>query len=574
MAGNTVFDVPVVPRLEDLLLDVQKGVLGIPRFQRPFVWDDDRRLMLLDSVAKGFSIGSLLVWRTTDVLDCHRSLGGHKIGAEASGLPQFNTYIMDGHQRIVTLYTALMINPAQPGTKDEREGQPTLPIYVELDEGSEELELRVKDERFHLWNKQGHPPETWLPLWFLFDEDQLDAYRDRMKGVGRRNLANQAYALSKTLKGYPVPLVPYFGTSREHVAESFTRLNTRSQKMSELHIAHALLRNKPSPSETGSTGGTSYDLLASMEHLGEELLLEDWGTVDERILVNALKIHWKISLHGTDPRQLTDCFDRGRDEVTELGAYARTAIGWLRQLGVFHVDLLPYSYQLIGFIEVARRLGSRLSTAQLGILKKWFWRTSFAEVFTGSREYQIRSELKALLDAVSSCEADQLRNLRGHIIHPILSFQRKWVRSRALLLLLQEQAIESCEDGLYPADTRRCLKAEMLFPRRLRSSHPAAYVMLDTRADLEQLEALESPPNLFRTPDQDIAETKLLQRHQISPQALQAVHTRQWERFLELRLRDLHILERTRVHEVGLKMETDAETSATTMSETDSGLEW
>ena len=56
---------PQVTDLVKLLSDVRAGHIQVPRFQRPFVWDDDRRLELMRSLRAGIPIGSLLVWRTS-----------------------------------------------------------------------------------------------------------------------------------------------------------------------------------------------------------------------------------------------------------------------------------------------------------------------------------------------------------------------------------------------------------------------------------------------------------------------------------------------------------------------------
>jgi hypothetical protein len=60
---SELFDPPVVPRLEVLLREFEKGEIQIPAFQRPSLWRDDQRLDLLDSVRRGLPIGALLVWR-------------------------------------------------------------------------------------------------------------------------------------------------------------------------------------------------------------------------------------------------------------------------------------------------------------------------------------------------------------------------------------------------------------------------------------------------------------------------------------------------------------------------------
>ena len=57
---------PTIQRIPVLLQEIRDRVVVIPRFQRPFVWTDQQRLELMESIYSGIPIGSLLVWRTHD----------------------------------------------------------------------------------------------------------------------------------------------------------------------------------------------------------------------------------------------------------------------------------------------------------------------------------------------------------------------------------------------------------------------------------------------------------------------------------------------------------------------------
>src|SRR5690606_2505803 len=81
-------------------------VVVVPRFQRPFVWTDRQRLELMESIYSGIPIGSLLVWRTRGhTLDTYQLRGTKdSVGAPQDGHYQ---YLLDGHQRVISLFTAL-----------------------------------------------------------------------------------------------------------------------------------------------------------------------------------------------------------------------------------------------------------------------------------------------------------------------------------------------------------------------------------------------------------------------------------------------------------------------------------
>lgn len=67
---------PTNPRLSSLLSDVARGNIKIPVFQREYVWSDEQIMSLLDSIYRGYPVGSLLLWSTKEKLNHERDVGG------------------------------------------------------------------------------------------------------------------------------------------------------------------------------------------------------------------------------------------------------------------------------------------------------------------------------------------------------------------------------------------------------------------------------------------------------------------------------------------------------------------
>lgn len=96
-------------QVDDLLLMARDGRLRVPRFQRGLRWRDRDRLDLLDSIYRGFPIGTLLFWkRSADAASV--SLGDLSLDAPAR---DDALWIVDGQQRIATLASTLLV-PSQP----------------------------------------------------------------------------------------------------------------------------------------------------------------------------------------------------------------------------------------------------------------------------------------------------------------------------------------------------------------------------------------------------------------------------------------------------------------------------
>ncbi|MCR6650948.1 MAG: DUF262 domain-containing protein [Cellvibrionaceae bacterium] len=68
--------VPEIMRLEQLALQIKEGAIRLPRFQRPFVWQRSDMLKLLDSIYKGYPIGSVLIWNSSQRLNSEKNIAG------------------------------------------------------------------------------------------------------------------------------------------------------------------------------------------------------------------------------------------------------------------------------------------------------------------------------------------------------------------------------------------------------------------------------------------------------------------------------------------------------------------
>ncbi len=111
------FDSTKTP-LHDLLVRADSGKLQLPDFQRGWVWDDERIRSLLASVSVSFPIGAVMLLET----------GGQGVRFKPrplTGTPERlrsvvpETLILDGQQRLTSLYQALMSESAVE-TKDAK----------------------------------------------------------------------------------------------------------------------------------------------------------------------------------------------------------------------------------------------------------------------------------------------------------------------------------------------------------------------------------------------------------------------------------------------------------------------
>ena len=143
------FDSTKTP-LQELLERARTGQLQLPDFQRGWVWDDEHIKSLLASVSVTFPIGAVMLLQT----------GGEHIrfkprplaGADEALRAEPETLVLDGQQRLTSLYQALMSTSAVE-TKDAK-GKPIRRWYyldmkqaIEPEADQEDAVLSLPEDR-------------------------------------------------------------------------------------------------------------------------------------------------------------------------------------------------------------------------------------------------------------------------------------------------------------------------------------------------------------------------------------------------------------------------------------------
>jgi hypothetical protein len=85
-----------VTRLAIILDQIDSGSVLLPEFQRGCVWNREQVRGLMRSLYLGYPVGSLLTWETV--------AGDPLSRGEAVAAPAFRVLILDGQQRITTMY--------------------------------------------------------------------------------------------------------------------------------------------------------------------------------------------------------------------------------------------------------------------------------------------------------------------------------------------------------------------------------------------------------------------------------------------------------------------------------------
>src|ERR1700687_4835049 len=83
-------------KVRDLVNEYRSGRIVIPEFQRDYVWKAGKAPRLMDSLYRGFPVGSLLLWHSPDKVTARRKDPRPTHAGTMS-------WLIDGQQRIITL---------------------------------------------------------------------------------------------------------------------------------------------------------------------------------------------------------------------------------------------------------------------------------------------------------------------------------------------------------------------------------------------------------------------------------------------------------------------------------------
>ena len=119
---------PQTRTFSSLVGEIEKGQIKIPQFQRDFVWTMQKSAGLVDSIIKGYPIGTFILWRTKERLRSVKDIGKQKLPDPEQG--ELVDYVLDGQQRLTSLFASLrgITLAREDGRKDDFSE-----IFIDLD---------------------------------------------------------------------------------------------------------------------------------------------------------------------------------------------------------------------------------------------------------------------------------------------------------------------------------------------------------------------------------------------------------------------------------------------------------
>ena len=405
--------------LKVLLDDMESGEIQLPDFQRGWVWDDERIKSLLVSISRGFPIGAIMTLSADGKIQFHKR---PIEGVELDGTEKHERYLLDGQQRLTSLYQALRHRKAVE-TKNRPGGRKVIKrwYYIDMKKSldvtaePEDAFISIPEDKIErrnfgrdivldLSSQELEFQQHMIPTEQVMDPTEwIFGYADYWKDADSNafSFANEFRQRVLTqFADYDLPVINLDkDTSKEAVCTVFEKVNTGGVVLNVFELL------------TASFAAEGYRLR------------DDWEKRRERmhsrygVLQGVDNTHFlqSVTLLATQKRR-RQAIEEGhaappgigckRDEILNLTLEEyrewankvesgfESAAKFLHSNFVFTANNLPYNTQLVPLSAIFVELGQELEPANAeNRLERWYWSGVFGEMYGSAVESQYARDL-------------------------------------------------------------------------------------------------------------------------------------------------------------------------------------
>lgn len=217
--------------LVQLVEEIKAGRVALPDIQRPFIWKPTKARDLLDSMYRGYPIGTLMFWKTG------AEVGSRQIGQNDNGYAP-HVLIVDGQQRLTSLFAVLTGRTVLTSDYQQRRIR---------------IAFRPSDETFEVTDAAIEQDPQFVPdITALWTEGYRTTSRNflrRLRESGKSSLSeaeedlldgrlNHVYGLEK-FTFQVIELAP--DADPEQVSEVFVRINSKGVALNQADFILTLM---------------------------------------------------------------------------------------------------------------------------------------------------------------------------------------------------------------------------------------------------------------------------------------------------------------------------------------------
>lgn len=361
---------PDSKKYTDLISEIQKGQIKIPKFQRDFVWSIDKTAKLLDSILKGYPIGTFILWETNERLNDIKNIGNLQLPPIPDDIKV--QYVLDGQQRITSLYAAFL------GASIQKEGEKKITdygsIFVDL-----EGDIDNNDEQIIVSEK---PESKNISLKNLLNSK----YSDLREKYSNDDI-DKIQEYKETFTSYDFSTVVLRKEDIDSAIEVFTRINTGGQTLTLFEIMSAKTYDEEQ----------KFDMQDRFQKLLKELEVSKYDTISSTVILNVLGLI--LSKNKECKRKVVLQLDKQRiiDIWDDVISALKESIDYFRSVYRIPVStLLPYDALLVPFSYFFYFQKEKPKGEQIKYLQEFFWRISLSYRYSSSTESKLAQDIKRI----------------------------------------------------------------------------------------------------------------------------------------------------------------------------------
>jgi len=345
-----------------LLSEIENGQIKIPQFQRQFVWSKNNSAKLIDSILKGYPIGTFIYWRTNERLRSIRNIGNIDLIEPKEG--EFVNYVLDGQQRITSIFASLK---GENVIRENGKSDDFSEIYIDLNATDEDeiviTDITEKDDLSYIKLTE-LMFEKIRVLSNRFDDDRLDKI-DYYKGI-----INSYQFVGINLKDAEIDVA----------TEVFTRLNVGGKSLSLFEI---MVAKTYSPER-------EFDLYDEFEKLIDDIK-PSYSTISSASVLQLVALLIKRecrrkTILKLDKNVFIDKWYKAIEAIKQ-------SIDFFKGFGVPVSKLLPYNSLIVPFGYFFYHHPTNPSGKKLDLLIDFFWRVSLGFRYSSAVEGKLVQDI-------------------------------------------------------------------------------------------------------------------------------------------------------------------------------------
>lgn len=424
--------------LSKILERAALGEIQLPEFQRDYVWGDDDVRSLLASVAQGFPIGAILTLEAGGTLNFKpRSLSGFEADPE-----DIEVYLLDGQQRTTSLGQSLFReSPVRTINQKGKRVERLYYIDIEQAVSGEDFDAAIigvpadkvvrenfgRDIKLDLSSAELEYSKRYFPLNKSFDSrDWLYGWREFAKNNNQDidDLERAFYKnILRRIELYQVPIIQLSkANTRAAICQVFEKVNVGGKKLDAFELVTAIYAGDNFDIRADWFGGENQVLGRRQRIIGERGqrdVMKELASTD--FLQASTVLHTRARraekhAEGKEGKELPAISCR-RDSLLQLPVSAyqeyadlveegfRETSRFMNERKIISQRDVPYPPQMVTLAAVFALLGNEgKNDAARKKLDRWFWCTTFGELYGSSTESRIAYDVPELVEWVQGSE--------------------------------------------------------------------------------------------------------------------------------------------------------------------------